>query len=75
MVRTSKGKAFGCLVGGWAEPWRLYPADAGEGAAPARMAWRPAGHLLSPLLRLGDGLDCFGTPRTIGAAFGRDAED
>ena len=29
MVRTSRGRAYGCLVGSWGEPWRLYAADAG----------------------------------------------
>lgn len=36
MVRTSRGSAFGCLTGGWGEPWRLYPGD--DGVAPPRAA-------------------------------------
>lgn len=33
MVRTSRGKAFGCLTGGWGVPWRLYPADTPESSS------------------------------------------
>lgn len=33
MVRTSKGRAFGCLTAAWGEPWRLYPADSDESSS------------------------------------------
>ncbi|GBF99833.1 hypothetical protein Rsub_12948 [Raphidocelis subcapitata] len=30
MLRTAKGRAFGCVVGGWGLPWRVYAAEGAD---------------------------------------------